>query len=220
MIRLAVIDKLVKNSGNCIHKIESEGLFHTVTTSEFNKNTIEGRNPTDNLVIVLNVKLSSEEGQVLLSQIESQQAKVCLYLSLTDEDTDEKSKYNGLLANADWILLDNGSKNTLVDEIDKVFNKGKRINPKIASRIIKFISNPEFKTWNLSEMLTTREAEILHLTAEGYTNKQIAEKLTISALTVKNHAKHIFKKIGASNRSEAVKMYLSITKDTSKNTEE
>ncbi len=214
MIRLAVIDKLVKESGNCIHKIESEGLFHTVTTSEFNKNTIESKNPTDNLVVVLNIKLNSEEGQILLSQIENQQAKVCLFLSLTNEDCDDKSKYNGLLANADWILLDNGSKNTLVDEIDKVFNKGKRINPKIASRIIKFISNPEFKTWNLSELLTTREAEILHLTAEGNTNKQIGEKLAISALTVKNHATHIYKKIGASNRSEAIKMYLSITKET------
>jgi DNA-binding NarL/FixJ family response regulator len=56
--------------------------------------------------------------------------------------------------------------------------------------------------------LTTREHEVLMLIAEGYTNVQIAEKLSISMGTVKNHSKSIYKKINVHTRVEAVLMGL------------
>jgi DNA-binding NarL/FixJ family response regulator len=210
MIRLAVIDSHVKESEHCIHSIESEGMVHQVTTSEFKPSTIEEKNKNDNLIVVLNVKLSTEEGKVLLSQIESQQAKVCLYISLTSDALSGESSTQGVLTSADWILLDKGTRNTLVDELDNIFNKGKRIAPRIASRLLRFITHPEFKTWNLSEVLTSREAEILSLTAEGHSNKAIATTLGISLNTVKNHNRRIFQKIGATHRSEAIKKYLNL----------
>ena len=51
--------------------------------------------------------------------------------------------------------------------------------------------------------LTRREVDVLKLVAEGLTNKSIGEELYISAKTVSTHMKHIFSKIGASNRTEA-----------------
>lgn len=52
--------------------------------------------------------------------------------------------------------------------------------------------------------LTRREVEVLGRMAEGDTNARIARRLVISEGTVKTHVKHILRKLGASNRAEAV----------------
>jgi DNA-binding CsgD family transcriptional regulator len=51
--------------------------------------------------------------------------------------------------------------------------------------------------------LTAREAEVLDLVARGYTNRQIADTLIISAKTASVHVSHILDKLGAPNRLEA-----------------
>jgi two-component system response regulator NreC len=50
--------------------------------------------------------------------------------------------------------------------------------------------------------LTAREIEVLKLTAEGYTNKEVAEKLVISVKTVETHKAHIAEKLGMKSRVE------------------
>jgi len=52
--------------------------------------------------------------------------------------------------------------------------------------------------------LTPRETEVLQLVAEGLRNEDIAARLTISTVTVKTHINHIFGKIGAADRAQAV----------------
>jgi transcriptional regulator EpsA len=52
--------------------------------------------------------------------------------------------------------------------------------------------------------ITEREREILRWVREGLSNQQIADALQISALTVKNHVQKILRKLGASNRAQAV----------------
>jgi len=56
------------------------------------------------------------------------------------------------------------------------------------------------------EPLTPRESEILQHLAQGLTNKQIAWKLSISEHTVKFHISSIYSKLGAANRTEAVRI--------------
>ena len=58
----------------------------------------------------------------------------------------------------------------------------------------------------LPEALTAREREVLELVAEGLPNKAIAARLDISDQTVKFHVASIAGKLGASNRTEAVRI--------------
>jgi HD-GYP domain-containing protein (c-di-GMP phosphodiesterase class II) len=51
--------------------------------------------------------------------------------------------------------------------------------------------------------LTAREVEVLVLVARGLSNKEIADRLVISAKTVSNHVEHIYSKIDTSNRAAA-----------------
>jgi DNA-binding NarL/FixJ family response regulator len=55
-----------------------------------------------------------------------------------------------------------------------------------------------------STLLTPREAQVLDAIADGLTNKAIARRLGISLHTVKFHVESVFRKLGASTRTEAV----------------
>ena len=53
--------------------------------------------------------------------------------------------------------------------------------------------------------LTSRQQEILPLLAEGMPNKQIADRLGVTEGTIKQHLKDLFRRLGARNRTQAVK---------------
>lgn len=63
-------------------------------------------------------------------------------------------------------------------------------------------ANPKFAA------LTQRESEILRLLVNGLTNKQIAIELDLQEITVKIHVRNVYRKIGAQNRAQAVKLTL------------
>ena len=58
-----------------------------------------------------------------------------------------------------------------------------------------------------TRLLTRRELEVVAMLAEGETNARIAQRLVVSEDTVKSHVKHILRKLGVHNRSQAVSRY-------------
>lgn len=64
-------------------------------------------------------------------------------------------------------------------------------------------SNPDSST----DSLTARENEILELLDQGLTNQQIANRLSVTLHTVKNHVHSVLKKLGVGSRSEAVTVF-------------
>ncbi len=57
------------------------------------------------------------------------------------------------------------------------------------------------------DTLSSREREVLRLLADGLTDREIAEALTLSPRTVETHVGSILRKLGARNRSEAARRY-------------
>jgi DNA-binding NarL/FixJ family response regulator len=76
---------------------------------------------------------------------------------------------------------------------------------RFASRPTHTASRPTSDDEIVDEPLTARELEVLALMAEGLTNKRIAERLGISDQTVKFHVAAIAGKLGAVNRTDAVR---------------
>ena len=65
-----------------------------------------------------------------------------------------------------------------------------------------FLAAPE-ETSAAGGPLTPREAEILRLVAEGYSNRRLSELLAVSEPTVKFHLTNVYRKLGVANRTEA-----------------
>lgn len=61
-----------------------------------------------------------------------------------------------------------------------------------------------------SELLTARELEVVRLMAEGRSNRDIADELHLAPNTIKAHVARLLRKLGASNRAEAVGRYLTM----------
>jgi len=57
---------------------------------------------------------------------------------------------------------------------------------------------------NISDLLTSREIQVLRLIENGYQNAEIAQRLSVSPYTVKNHVRHIFDKLGVRSRIAAI----------------
>lgn len=101
--------------------------------------------------------------------------------------------------------------------IRSVLRGGAPIDPFIARRILDLLPSPRLDqaagNGNNAEDnaedevgLSNRETEILHLVAEGLTNREIAERLFISRYTAECHIKHIYKKLAVSSRTKAVNL--------------
>ena len=71
-----------------------------------------------------------------------------------------------------------------------------------AKKITGFIPDKPF----IYEKLTARERQVLALLADGYANSEIAAHLHLSEGTVKNHVTHILEKMGARDRTHAVRL--------------
>lgn len=90
------------------------------------------------------------------------------------------------------LLQEARSRQVMIDYVDKLLGA-----------FGEDISAPTPKKSALTEPLTEREIDVLELMAAGLTNPEIAEKLVVSAGTVKKHASHIYKKLGVHSRTQA-----------------
>ena len=93
------------------------------------------------------------------------------------------------------IVLATSGRTELLSAIRCVVMKKKFIDPAIS-----FEEPPEFIKLR---RLSARELDTLHLIAQGYENSEISNIMYISERTVKNHASHLFRKLGLQNRTQA-----------------
>lgn len=81
--------------------------------------------------------------------------------------------------------------------------KGIEITIKEKNFIKKLFDIAKYHDFKESSILSEREMEVLKVLSEGYSNKEIGEKLNISLATVKTHIINIYSKLGVSNRVQA-----------------
>ncbi len=113
-----------------------------------------------------------------------------------------------LQAGANGYVLKTASTEDLVRAVRDV-NEGKSaLDPAITRKLM---SNLFRRSETLAvEPLTDRELDVLRLAAKGYTNKAIGVQLGISDRTVQGHLAHIFVKMQATSRTEAVMRAVSL----------
>src|SRR6201992_937452 len=105
--------------------------------------------------------------------------------------------YRALKAGARAYILKSLVRKDLLNTIRTVHAGQKRIQSEIAAKLADHAAD---------DPLTEREIEVLGMMGDGNSNKMIADKLSITEHTVKGHVKSILSKMGASERTHAVKL--------------
>ncbi len=120
---------------------------------------------------------------------------------------DDEYVFDGLRAGARGYLLKDVSGGELAEAIRTVAAGGALIEPSVARKVLAEFSRlapPARPAADaLPEPLSEREIEILHLVADGLTNREIALRLSLAHGTVKNYVTSILGKIGARDRTQA-----------------
>jgi DNA-binding NarL/FixJ family response regulator len=120
---------------------------------------------------------------------------------------DSQTVFRALEAGADGYLLKRSRPEELQTAIFDVLSGGAPMSSEIARRVVASFRQRSAKRED-AEGLTPREEEVLVLLSKGYANKEIAEKLSVSYETVRDHLKHIYEKLHVHSRTEAVARYL------------
>jgi DNA-binding NarL/FixJ family response regulator len=118
---------------------------------------------------------------------------------------DDRSVIDALRAGARGYLTKDAGAAELSRALQQVVSGQSAIDPAIQHHLVQAIAaGPPAPAPQFPDHLTPREAEILALIAEGFSNTEIARRLTISEATVKSHINHLLSKIGARDRAQAV----------------
>jgi DNA-binding NarL/FixJ family response regulator len=113
-----------------------------------------------------------------------------------------------LQAGANGYVLKTGQADELIQAVRDVYEGKSALDSHITRKLMSTIfKGPERK---IVEPLTDRELDVLRLAAKGYTNKAIGVQLNISDRTVQGHLAHIFAKLQANSRTEAVMRAVSL----------
>jgi two-component system NarL family response regulator len=146
-------------------------------------------------VTLLDLRMPEMEGVEVVRQIRARDPQA-LVIVLTTYDTDDEIA-RALRAGAKAYALKDISADDLVGCIRHVLAGRTYIAPAAAAKLAEGVTRVQ---------LTPREMSTLKLVADGKANKEIATALSISERTVKTHLAHLFEKLGATSRTEAVKV--------------
>lgn len=170
--------------------------------------TIEAQSPD---IVLLGSDLATHSGLELGKKIARNFPNTKVIILSPDPNDEEL--FNVIRSAAVACLKKNASPEELLDTINKAARGEYPINetflsrPQIAQQVLKQfedMSSIGSHAESVVAPLTKREQQILKYISDGNTNKQIANTLSISEQTIKNHVSAILRKLNANDRAHAV----------------
>lgn len=161
--------------------------------------------PSD--ILIVDLSRSRDEVLGLVRELNRQNPVSVL---LVGADTADQDALECMESGAKGYVPIGSSFSELQHAIKRILSGGVAYSPRVTPLMFKRLA--ELSTehrrstrWD-GLALTTRELEILALIAQGLRNKDLAEELSLSLHTVKNHVHHVLKKLNVPNRTEAVRI--------------
>jgi DNA-binding NarL/FixJ family response regulator len=170
-------------------------------------------------VAVLDIQMPKASGIEVTRWVRAQLPEIgVLILTAYDDDPYVMAV---LQAGANGYVLKTAKTDDLIQAVRDVHEGKSALDPAVTRKLMSNIFKRPEKT--SVEALTDRELDVLRLAAKGFTNKAIGMQLNISDRTVQGHLAHIFAKLQATSRTEAVMRAVSlgwISQNTGQITEE
>jgi two-component system, NarL family, response regulator DevR len=151
-------------------------------------------------VAVLDARLPDGSGVDVCRDIRSAYPEIhCLILTSYDDDD---AIFAAVMAGASGYLLKQIRGSSLVDAVREVAAGKSLLDPSVTGRLLKRLREGAPRDERLAA-LTDREREVLSLIADGLTNRQIGERLSLAEKTVKNYVSGLLAKLDMQRRTQA-----------------
>jgi two-component system response regulator NreC len=153
-------------------------------------------------VVLMDISMPNMDGLDATRQISAQYPQVrVLVLSINRSD---EHFFEMLKAGASGYVLKTAKTDVLLEAIRVVSSGEVFLYPTVAQKLVKgYLKLADWES-DTNNILSPREKEILFLIAEGYSLKNIADKLVISPSTVYSHRSNLMSKLGLNNRRELI----------------
>jgi two-component system nitrate/nitrite response regulator NarL len=158
-------------------------------------------------LLIMDLRMKPMDGLAMLEQIRKEGcATPAVVLTMSDSEVDLA---NAIRAGVRGYLLKDMAPEDVVDAIRRVAAGELVVAPTMTIKMIEMLrgDQPGEEPKNSLKLLTEREREILQLLSRGESNKAIAQTLSISYDTVKQHVRHILTKLNLSTRVKAAVLF-------------
>jgi DNA-binding NarL/FixJ family response regulator len=159
-------------------------------------------------VVLMDLRMPRCDGVEATRRIHDQAPSVNVLVLTTYAD--DRSLLAALRAGARGYLTKDAGADQVQEAIRAVARGEAAIDPAVQHHLIDAVATGPAETLApeapppLPDGLTPREAEVLGLIAEGFSNNEIAAHLVVTEATVKSHINHLFTKTGVRDRAQAV----------------
>ena len=150
-------------------------------------------------VAVLDVRVPDGNGIEVCREVRSSLGIPCLILT---SYSDDEALFEAIMAGASGYVLKQVRGNELVSAVRRVAAGESLLDPLITAKVLDRLRHPRAEDARLAA-LTGQERRILHLIADGLTNRQIAGEMFLAEKTVKNYVSNLLAKLGMERRTEA-----------------
>lgn len=199
-VEVVIVDDHVMVREGIKQLLEMDGDIRVIGEASDGEEGLKVVEATDPDVLLLDVNMPKMNGLEVLQKIkESGIKRKVLILTIHNE---VEYLLKAIEIGVDGYVLKDSELSVLRRAIFAVNEGNTYIQSSLAPLLKQRLEEPDVVESN-EEGLTKREMEVLKLIAEGLYNKEIADRLTISEKTVKNHVSNIFRKIDVSDRTQA-----------------
>lgn len=160
--------------------------------------TIKQTSPPD--VMLMDIELPGMNGIEAVRHIKTIAPEAIIIMQTVYEDNDKI--FQSICAGASGYILKRTPAEKILESIREASRGGAPINAQIARKVLTMFTKVVSPQGDYR--LTAREKEILQQLVAGLTVKLIADKLSLSAMTVGTHVKNIYAKMQVNSRSEVV----------------
>jgi two-component system response regulator NreC len=154
-------------------------------------------------ILVLDLSMTDLDGISVTRRLKQKYPNLRILILTLHED--EALLREAIKAGAAGYILKKAAETELLSAIQVVQRGDLYVDPAMLRTLLGEIPQPQQPHATSTETLTSREAEVLNLIVEGYTNRQIGEHLSISVRTVEGHRANISDKLGLHSRLELVR---------------
>jgi len=156
-------------------------------------------------VVLMDINLPKMSGVECTWRLREALAEIQVMMLTVFEDSEHI--FNALKVGATGYLLKRTEPEEVLAAIRDLRQGGAPMSSQIARKVVHAFRVPGHAVATSTARLTKREEELLSCLCEGYSDKDIADKLSITIPTVRTHLTHIYEKLRVQSRTEAVVKY-------------